>query len=89
MSDMCGEVLEVDKSLSAHTDKKKRLSLSVFRIDLLSIAAVVSSQLFCYTTDDRFSGSLCQASRQKYYPLATSTTSWFLLPAPGIPFVTV
>ena len=42
MSDTCGEVLQVDKSLAAHTDKKMRLSLSVFRIDLLSIAAVVS-----------------------------------------------
>ena len=31
------------------TDKESRLSLSVFRIDILLITVVVSSKLFCYT----------------------------------------
>jgi integrase len=46
--------------------------------DVISSAVVVSSKLLCYTNDDQLYDLLWLASKQKFFLLATSTTSWSL-----------
>ncbi len=68
MSDMCGEVLEVDKSSPAQTDKKKRLSLSVLNyIDLIHGEHCADSlrDLYFICLLDK---SQCSANRPKFFP---------------------
>ena len=70
-------------------DKEIRLSLSVFRIDIISQRSLLVRSFFAIQTMINFMTCYGRQAGKNTLCLATSTTSWSLPAAPGTPSVTV
>jgi hypothetical protein len=73
-----------DKSVGSYTDKEIVLSLSVLRTGIILLLPLIAKEYLVIRNSDQTDYLIWLASRQKYSPLAMSTTSWFLPLAPAI-----